>query len=545
MYYNFLDIIKFNFINNFVNNNLHYIEKNLNYFNCFLIFILYIFYTKFDKIFNYYNDKKYNHIIIEGSRCMNVSRSFSRYDNLFSIRFRAIWHFIQTNLNILDISSIKEISNEAASFNDYGDEIKQISNSKDIFFVNQLNSFKLTQNIYCKVINNSNNYSIDDNDDNNSNKKNVVSENITLDIFSDKLNIYELNNFIDNLVLNFEQFQNTSRKNKLFIYSLINNSCENDNFSRRKRFMNFDWQEIEFKSNKTFDKLFFENKDKFIKQIDFFRDNEDYYNKYGIPYTLGISLEGEPGTGKTSIIKCLANYLNRHLIIINLNKIKTCQELSELFYECTYNTNNSDGSISFRDKIYVFEDIDCCMDIVKQRKNNNSESVSNNSESETESISNDDDDEIDKYFKKEKESKESKETKKTKESKYSKFEKMMSKLSDNDDKLTLGHILNLIDGIKECPGRIIILSSNYMNKIDYALRRPGRIDIPIKMDFINFNTLCEFYKFYYSNSNNYDISVLDKFKNIYDFKLTPANLTNCFLNNTNEKFITELENLLK
>ena len=535
MYYNFLDIIKFNIINNFVNNNLNYIEKNLTYFNCFFILIIYFFYTKYDRIYNFYIVKKYNHIIIEGSRCINMSRAFSRYDNLFSIRFRAIWHYIQKNLNVLKISSIKEISNEAAIFNDYGDEIRHFTHSKDIFFVNQLNSFRLAKNVYCKVINNSNNYSVDDNNDNNSNKKNVISENITLDIFSDKLNIYELNKFIDNLITDFEQFQNTSRKNKLFIYSLINNNYDNDNF-RRKKIMNFDWQENEFKSNKTFDKLFFENKEQFIKQIDFFRDNEDYYNKYGIPYTLGISLEGQPGTGKTSIIKCLANYLNRHLVIINLNKIKTCQELSELFYENTYNINNSDGSINFKDKIYVFEDIDCCMDIVKQRK-----SGKNKMETETETESDinsetgiESNNEIDKYFKKD--------SKESKESKYSKFEKMISKLSDNDDKLTLGHILNLIDGIKECPGRIIILSSNYMNKIDYALKRPGRIDIAIKMDFINFNTLCDFYNFYFDNSDN---SVLDKFKNIYDYKLTPANLTNCFLNNNSEKFIIELENLLK
>ena len=36
---------------------------------------------------------------------------------------------------------------------------------------------------------------------------------------------------------------------------------------------------------------------------------------------------------KTSIIKCIANKLNRHIIVIPLNKIKTQREFSEYFFE--------------------------------------------------------------------------------------------------------------------------------------------------------------------------------------------------------------------
>ena len=54
----------------------------------------------------------------------------------------------------------------------------------------------------------------------------------------------------------------------------------------------------------------------------FFINNKDWYNKEGNPYTFGLGLSGPPGTGKTSIIKCIANMLNRHLIVIPLNKIK-------------------------------------------------------------------------------------------------------------------------------------------------------------------------------------------------------------------------------
>lgn len=527
---NFIDILKFNLLSSLMSADK--LNKYLTMSNLFIFSFLYVLLNYYDYIFKLYKQHKYNHIIIEGSRSINYSRSFCRYDNLFSTRFRAIWYFIQKNMESLNISSIKEITNETANYNDYGDylENNNSNNYTDMFYVNQEKSFQLSNNIYCKVI--LDNSHIESNDEKN---KNIVKENIVLDIFSEKLSVYELNDFINNLVNNFEKFQNKSRKDKLFIYSLVNNS-NSDYYNDKNREKDYNWQEIEFKSNKTFDKLFFDNKQEFLDKINFFENNEEYYNKFGIPYTLGISLEGHPGTGKTSIIKCLANYLQRHLVIINLNKIKTCDELNNIFYENTYCLNNTKNSINFKKKIYVFEDIDCCMNIVKQRRDKNSNEESNKELNSSSEIYSDSDSDSDSYSN-------SNNSKKSKINKRKKFEKLLSKLNKKDDKLTLGHILNLIDGIKECPGRIIILTSNYMDKIDYALRRPGRIDINIKMDYINTQNLNDFYKFYY----NEDMSdnLLCKYKDIKKYSLSPANLTNILINTCINSFEEKLNLYLK
>ena len=43
----------------------------------------------------------------------------------------------------------------------------------------------------------------------------------------------------------------------------------------------------------------------------------------------------------------------------------------------------------------------------------------------------------------------------------------------------LSYLLNMIDGIHECSGRIIIITTNRPEVLDKALIRPGRIDIKI------------------------------------------------------------------
>jgi len=119
------------------------------------------------------------------------------------------------------------------------------------------------------------------------------------------------------------------------------------------------------------------------------------------------------------------------------------------------------------------------------------------------------------------------------------------KSNKNSDKLSLGFILNLLDGVKETPGRIVVITSNHIDEIDSALKRPGRIDLHIKMKSINFNILKKMYNCYF---NNYiDENKIDKsIKNIEKYNITPAEITNLLINSDDEmNFIELLENTIK
>ena len=51
------------------------------------------------------------------------------------------------------------------------------------------------------------------------------------------------------------------------------------------------------------------------------------------------------------------------------------------------------------------------------------------------------------------------------------------------EKLTLSGLLNIMDGILETPGFVIIMISNYPERLDGALIRPGRIDLKIEFPY--------------------------------------------------------------
>jgi len=511
MFDNSFDIIKFHLINSVFNNNNFKDKFDINYFNIFSLIISFLLYNYRYFIYCYIIDNfNYkNHIYIEGKRHFNSSRCISRYDELYSNKFKAIWFYVNNNYEKLNIKSIKEYSSVSSQFNDYGEKVNNNNNNNienNNFIVNQYCSFKLTEHIYCKV-------EIYDNNLEDKNSKSIVENVINLDIYSYKSLKY-INDFLNKILYEYENKLKISRQNKLFIYTLNYESSNNDYYERRNNNNNKNyWEELEFNSNKSFDNIFFEQKQSLIDKIDFFINNEKYYNKNGIPYTLGIALQGDPGTGKTSIIKCLANYLKRHIVIINLNNIKTNKELDSIFYEDTYSFNNQKGSISFKDKIYVFEDIDCCMNIFKSRKYKKT-SEDENINIETDNSSSEDN------FSENK-------NKKIKCKKY-----LLN--DDNKDKLSLGHILNLLDGIKETPGRIIIITSNYMDKIDEALKRPGRIDYILKMNYINVTTFKQIYFHYFNEEiNNDTINNIDK------LKLTPAQVINLFTNFNNQYDLIE------
>ena len=222
-------------------------------------------------------------------------------------------------------------------------------------------------------------------------------------------------------------------------------------------------QYISFKSNKTFDNLFFKGKEALLERLEQFKclKGDCIAARLGLPSTLGLLFYGEPGCGKTSAIKAIANYMQMNMILVPMNKIKTRRDLERLFYDM-------DVCWLPRDKrIYVFEEIDCngWEDIV-----------------------------LDRQFRKEKEKEKENEKEWDTVLDVSGLAKRRKKEEEERDRLTLGAILEILDGVVECPGRMVIMTTNRRGVLDPALIRPGRIDMEIEFGRLRRSDIAAIYE---------------------------------------------------
>jgi hypothetical protein len=158
-----------------------------------------------------------------------------------------------------------------------------------------------------------------------------------------------------------KEYQDLMAPDKYLRYFLYSPPNDRDDYYNPSR----SYSEFRFESGKSFDNVFFPQKEDLMKRLDFFKDSKVWYKNRGIPYTMGLMLYGVPGCGKTSTIKAIANYTQRHIVSVPLNRIKTCKELLSIFYEEQINHMN----IPLSKRLYVLEDIDCSelKDIVRDR----------------------------------------------------------------------------------------------------------------------------------------------------------------------------------
>jgi hypothetical protein len=232
---------------------------------------------------------------------------------------------------------------------------------------------------------------------------------------------------------------------------------------------------------------------------------KDWYENKGIPYTLGFMFHGEPGCGKTSSVKAVANTARRHIINIQLSEIKTKSQLRHLFFNeeiHVYNGNTTERyTIPVHERLYVIEDIDAMGDSVLKREwRKPSAKV---------------------------------------EEKPKSGDPWLDQEEEFKEPIDLSFLLNLLDGTLESSGRIIAISSNFPERIDRALIRPGRIDMIVHFKKCNREILQEMLNSFYDRT--FDDWTTDDL----NYKWSPAEVNQVLFRNFDkpDEAISELKML--
>jgi chaperone BCS1 len=166
-----------------------------------------------------------------------------------------------------------------------------------------------------------------------------------------------------------------------------------------------------------------EKKTALLEDIKCFLESQAWYSGQGIPHRKGYLLDGPPGTGKSSLSLLIAGECDLDIYILNLSSVDD-DSLDELFNKLPARC------------VMLLEDIDAINSTHSRQRGTAT---------------------------------------------ARQHDTTFSAKDKPEGKVSLSTLLNVINGIGSQEGRLLIMTTNHVDRLDPALIRPGRVDVKLEL----------------------------------------------------------------